>query len=53
MKKHNEEGNPAKVYEWQTSDENKPGEGGSSFSLFTVFLAFLGSAFLGGYLVRA
>jgi len=28
MKKHTEDGNQEKIYEWQTSDDSKPGSTG-------------------------
>lgn len=53
MKKHNDGGaNNAKLYDWQTSDDNQKGDSGSKYSFFTLLLIFTLSAMLGAYLVR-
>lgn len=52
MKKHTEDGNQEKIYEWQTSDDNKPGSSGAGFGNLSLLLVFIICAFLGAYLVR-
>lgn len=53
MKKHQEEGNQEKIYEWQTSDDNKPGSTGGAFGNVSLLLVFIICAFLGAYMVRS
>ena len=52
MKKHTEDGNQEKIYEWQTSDDNKPGSTGGKYGNFSLILVFVLCALLGAYLVR-
>ena len=53
MKKHTEDGNQEKIYEWQTSDDSKPGSSGGKYGNVSLLLVFILSAFLGAYLVRS
>ena len=41
-----------KLYEWQTSDGDKPGEGGAPFTIVHLIIAFLLSAGVGAFMMR-
>lgn len=52
MKLHSEDSKEqGKLYEWQTSDGDKPGEGGAKYSFFHLLVVFILCFILGGYLV--
>ena len=53
MKKHTEEGSQDKIYEWQTSDDNKPGSSGGKYGNISLLLVFIICAFLGAFMVRS
>ena len=53
QKKHTEQQNVnGKMYEWQTTDGDKPGEAAAPYSLVQILFVFILMAILGAYLVR-
>ena len=52
MKKHTEDGNQDKIYEWQTSDDSKPGSTGGKYGNLSLLMVFIIFTLLGAYLVR-
>jgi len=51
-KKRSETQGNSKNYEWQTSDGDKPGEGGAPYSFVHIMLTFLVFSGLGAYLMQ-